>query len=273
MAERQGGSPGAWLLYPNRFRRPRTAEPPPAGETMGLGGLTSVVAVTATLAFQLVGAASSFATTPTPTPTKTPAPTATPTKTPAPTPTKTPAPTPTATPTPASTATSAPSPTPTPAGTPLAAPAEICHHPCPDLIVFGRGNKPDRLQVLSAFAAGTVVDPPNEPFTITLSNANGVIYSADLLPGDLTFKGRSFRFEDKGAKKGTGIRGGLGKVDIRTEPKTGAIRVTVQTFGDLSSATVANMTLEISLGDDAFGSTADWTRKTFGWKNFHHCDA
>ncbi|HZR82303.1 MAG TPA: hypothetical protein VFD92_14515 [Candidatus Binatia bacterium] len=265
---------------------------------MGLGGLTSVVAVTATLAFQLVGAASSFATTPTPTPTKTPAPTATPTKTPAPTPTKTPAPTPTktptptptktpaptptptktptptpaptATPTPASTATSAPSPTPTPAGTPLAAPAEICHHPCPDLIVFGRGNKPDRLQVLSAFAAGTVVDPPNEPFTITLSNANGVIYSADLLPGDLTFKGRSFRFEDKGAKKGTGIRGGLGKVDIRTEPKTGAIRVTVQTFGDLSSATVANMTLEISLGDDAFGSTADWTRKTFGWKNFHH---
>src|SRR5581483_4186667 len=113
MAERQGGSPGAWLLYPNRFRRPRTAEPPPAGETMGLGGLTSVVAVTATLAFQLVGAASSFATTPTPTPTPTKTPAPTPTKTPTPTPTKTPAPTPTPTKTP--TPTPAPTATPTPA--------------------------------------------------------------------------------------------------------------------------------------------------------------
>jgi hypothetical protein len=170
----------------------------------------------------------------------------------------------TATPTPVSTAaaTATPGPFPTP--------APICNHPCPDLIRFGKPGKPDNLQLLTAFPSTTVLDPTNEAFTLTLRNANGVIYTASLVPGDLLLKGKNHRFLDRMARKGLGIRGGLAKVELRPVPKKQAIRVTIQAYSDLDAATLAEMTAEVTLGDDTIAQTAVWLQKSYGWRNPHH---
>jgi hypothetical protein len=66
-----------------------------------------------------------------------------------------------------------------------------------------------------------------------------------------------------------GTRGGLAKVEIRPVTGSGEIRVTVQAYGNLSTATLATMTIEITAGNDTIASTSDWLRKSFGWKNLH----
>ncbi|HZR82178.1 MAG TPA: hypothetical protein VFD92_13870 [Candidatus Binatia bacterium] len=122
----------------------------------------------------------------------------------------------------------------------------------------------------TAFAPGTVLDPLNEAFTIRLSNASGLIYSASLLPGDLKRTGSFHRFKDAGAKRGQGIRGGLGLVELRDLPKVqGGVRVTVWAYGDLTTATVEEMTVEITAGDDAIATTAVWIQRRYGWQNPH----
>ncbi len=197
-----------------------------------------------------------------PQPTPTPGPTPTP---PGPTPTQPPGPTPTPrpgpTPTPRPTVTAAPTPTPRPG--PPQPTAAICHHNCPDKIRLTSGL--DNLNVKSAFGPGTVLSPATESFRIVLRNANGVIYQATLQPGDLVARGGKFRFVDKGARRGTGIRGGLSRVEL-SEAKGGVgTRVLIEAFGDLNAATLPVMTVEITVGNDTIAYTETWQQKGYGW--------
>lgn len=216
--------------------------------------------------------------TPTPKPTKTPTPTKTPKPTPTPKPTKTPTPTPkptkTPTPTPKPTKTPAPTPKPTPTVAATSAgvaptPEAICHHNCPDKLSFGKNGKPDQLLVRSAFGPAAVIEE-NDPVTITLSNANGTIYSASLLPGDLVKRGRNLVFTDRHARKGLGIRDGIASVRLSPVPKVFATRVTIQVFADLSAAVDPTMTLVIQVGDDVSAVTDTWQAKKYGWYRFHN---
>ena len=146
-------------------------------------------------------------------------------------------------------------------------PASICHHNCPDKIKLKSGI--DTLLVRSAFPPSTVLDPAAEQFEIVLRNANGIIYQATLQPGDLVQVAHTFRFKDKGARRGQGIRGGLSQVLIA--PVTGGTgtRVNVEAWGDLDAATEAEMTLEITVGDDATEVTSTWEKRAFGWLRTH----
>ena len=74
---------------------------------------------------------------------------------------------------------------------------------------------------------------------------------------------------DRGARKWMGLRDGLFRVDISEVPKVGGWRVNLQAFADLSAATLAEMTLEVTLGDDVIGRTDVWEAKKFGWQNKH----
>lgn len=152
--------------------------------------------------------------------------------------------------------------------TPTPSPTDVCHHNCPDLLRFGKTGKPDQLIVRSAFGIGATVDP-SDALTITLSNADGVVYTASLLPGDLRVRGRSLVFKDLAAKKGLGTRGGLALVKLQAVPKTGALRVTIEAYGDMSAATLAEMTLAITVGDDANAVTDVWEARAFGWQRAH----
>ena len=204
--------------------------------------------------------------TPTPKPTKTPSPTKTPTPTPKPTKT----PSPTNTPTPKPTNSPKPTSTPRPTGTaivpPGPTPVDVCHHNCPDKI---RWNKVDQLIVRTAFPIQAVVSDSDD-LSLTLENANGVIYSASLQPGDLLRRGKSLVFTDRGAKKGAGVRGGIAKVKIQEVPKGLGIRVTIEAYGDLSAATDPTMTLKVRVGAHANQVTDFWQETAFGWFRFHN---
>ena len=200
---------------------------------------------------------------------------------PTPTPKPTNSPKPTSTPTPAATSTAAPTasprpatPTPRPTGTAIVpptpvttgTPVDVCHHNCPDKIRF---SKFDQLMVRSAFPIGAYI-PDDVDLDITLENANGVVYSASLEPGDLSRRGKSLIFIDRNAKKGTGFRGGLAKVKIQEVPNGLGMRVTIEAYGDLRDATDPTMTLTLRVGEHANSITDTWQQTNFGWFRFHN---
>ena len=129
-------------------------------------------------------------------------------------------------------------------------------------------GKLDHLTVRSAFPTGAIADVL-DGVRITLTNANGVIYSAELLPGDLVQRGTSLVFLDRDAKKGTGIRGGIAKVKIQPVPKIGGVRILFDAFGHMGGATQDTMTLTLVVGNDANGITDTWELKSYGWSRIH----
>ena len=153
-------------------------------------------------------------------------------------------------------------PTPTPTAQDV---VEVCHHPCPDLIKFGKNGRLDSLLIRSTFPPGTVLDPAHETFEIELSNPDGVIYDAVLQAGDLVRKKTFFLFLDPTAKKTGGFRQGLAKVQLWDAQADGGIRVLIQAYGDLSAADRPEMTIRITVGDDAIGRTDTWQRTAIGW--------
>jgi hypothetical protein len=97
-----------------------------------------------------------------------------------------------------------------------------------------------------------------------------MIYTASLLPGDLEQRGGAYKFSDAAAKRGLGIRGGLARVELRPLPKVeGGMRVTIWAYANLTSATVAEMTVEITVGGDTTTTTAIWIQRSYGWQHLH----
>jgi uncharacterized repeat protein (TIGR01451 family) len=203
-----------------------------------------------------------------------------PTPTPIPSATPTPSPTPSPSPTPVVTPVSPPTPSPTPSPTPIATPTPgpigtsvvppvVCTHSCADQIRFIE-KRPDRLTVVTGFPASVTLNPTTESFAIEITNANGTVYQASLLPGDLTERGGQVLFRDPLAKKGLGVRGGLSKVSLRRTKPSGAMRIYVQAFADLTAASLPEMTLRVRVGLDETILTATWSAVRGGWTFDHH---
>ncbi|MFT4571523.1 MAG: putative repeat protein (TIGR01451 family), partial [Candidatus Binatia bacterium] len=114
----------------------------------------------------------------------------------------------------------------------------------------------------------TTVDPKVEGFTFTLTNANGLIYTADLYPGDMLPKTNRpktmWKFKDPSAKfAGYGIRGGIFKVSIKH--RRDSYTFSVRCYGDMSRATLRRMTTMVYIGDDVAFLTTDWSGKPGRW--------
>jgi hypothetical protein len=111
------------------------------------------------------------------------------------------------------------------------------------------------------------IDPENVNLGVTLTNANGIIYAASLLPGDLKKLGKVWMFRDNNAVKGPGVRGGLQVVRIRTKDHL-TFRVDLKANSPLLQqlATLPEMTIQIIVGSDAFQQTATWDQLRNGWK-------
>ncbi len=129
------------------------------------------------------------------------------------------------------------------------------------------------VKIHGRFVPDTPVDPENEGFTFMLSNANGLIYRAELFAADLRVAGgkstKRWKFRDKLAKRGMGSRKGLSTISMKTrnEPD-GSVSYPfkVKAYGDMSNATVALMTTQISVGDDVSFVTAEWKGKPGHWR-------
>jgi uncharacterized repeat protein (TIGR01451 family) len=123
------------------------------------------------------------------------------------------------------------------------------------------------------FIPQTPADPFAEGFRYVLSNENGVIYSAELLPGDMRVRTRKnlskWTWKDTTARKSRGLRDGIYRLGIHQRlEKSGDISyvMTILAYGDMSAATLATMTTHIYIGDDVAFLTAEWSGQLGGWR-------
>jgi cysteine-rich repeat protein len=126
---------------------------------------------------------------------------------------------------------------------------------------------PDSLSIHGRIEPTTPIDPATEQVGILLTNENGAIYRGVLVPGDMVSGGgqiQNFKFVDRDAKLGLGIRQGLGKVMIYK--RSNAYSVYITAYGDLSAATLPDMTIQLVVGNDVFQNTGTWKPKSYGWK-------
>lgn len=147
----------------------------------------------------------------------------------------------------------------------------VCQHPCPGKITF-RTKRPnhDKFGFDASFIPTQLFDPATTTLGVTLTNANGIIWSAMLLPGDLARKGDKWTFKDKTAKTGPGLRGGIYQLKLKerpdANPQDGLWRVKIRAFADLDLATLADMTVQVIVGNEAFERSATWTQTKKGWR-------
>jgi hypothetical protein len=116
---------------------------------------------------------------------------------------------------------------------------------------------------------GGPVDPVAAGFGIELQNELGTIYKATLLPGDLvSIPNHYYRFRDRSARDGNGIRSGLYRVTTRFRKYRDGWYYTVYVlaFADLSAATHPLMTVIFSQVDGTAALSADWLPTRSGWR-------
>ncbi len=133
----------------------------------------------------------------------------------------------------------------------------------PATITF-KDSTPDVLKIHGGIEPLTAADPRTEGVGVLLTNANGIVFKAVLLPGDLEGNDRSLSFVDRGASKGRGIRGGIYKLKLRK--RAARYDFNLQAYGDLSAATQPVMTAQLRIGDDMFAFKSEWRRLPKGWK-------
>jgi cysteine-rich repeat protein len=141
----------------------------------------------------------------------------------------------------------------------------VCNHPCPAKITLRRGPL-DKFSIRTGFMpADPFFKPSAVDFSITLLNANGVIYTAALRPGDFVRKGRAYYlFKDADARSGKGSREGLQFVSI-SRRRDLLWRFDLKAVADISAATEAEMTVIVRVGGEFFTKTAIWDARGNGW--------
>jgi uncharacterized repeat protein (TIGR01451 family) len=135
----------------------------------------------------------------------------------------------------------------------------------PASIKFHGSSRPnDRLQLNGLVIPRLPVNPDGLLLTVRLSNTSGVIYEASLAGRSLVTRGRSFKYRARHAA--TAVQGGIASLYIA--PHRDGYRVKVVAYGDLSRATLADMTLEILFGSQAYQNSGTWTQTRTGWRLF-----
>lgn len=119
----------------------------------------------------------------------------------------------------------------------------------------------DVLQIHLEVDPTTPIAPASEVLGVVLSNANGTIVNLSLPGGALTSpNGKRFKYRDKNARK----LGGIGRVQIILRPN-GNYRVDMEVYGNFAAATLADMVLQLTLGDDSFANASTWLQTVNGW--------
>ena len=128
---------------------------------------------------------------------------------------------------------------------------------CPNKINLK--NPVDSLTFYALLGPASALDLATDAFSLTLRNANGVVFTETLGGGQLRKQGRRWQFRDPNARQA----GGFSRVTLRK--KGTGWRLTAIAHGDMSAATLAPMTVEIAIGDDTFATANTWSRREFGW--------
>lgn len=130
---------------------------------------------------------------------------------------------------------------------------------CPNRIFLRPARAFDRIDFRAEVDLPPDFAPLGEPVVVTLENADGEIFTASLAAGGLHRSDRRFLARDTGAP-----REGFQRIELRPVPD-GAWRISFVALGDLSTATLAEMTVTIAVGSHVFRSTDLWQKRAFGW--------
>lgn len=133
-----------------------------------------------------------------------------------------------------------------------------CPHPCPAKIACATG----RFEWHGIIHVSPTFDPPNQAFSVSLSNANGTIFNYTLPPGNIVDTGNIFQF--------TGVKGVDGIYRVRFGLRAGttdAYRIDIEAYkaNICTLATLPPMTTAFSIGADSFSSSETWTATSYGW--------
>ncbi len=132
----------------------------------------------------------------------------------------------------------------------------------PGSIAFNVGGSGiDRLQVNGRITPPAPIDPSTLSVSVRLSNTNGLIYTTTLNAGALQPLGRKFKYRDRGAATGGGFS------EFQFSPHKDGYRIKLAAYGDLSAATLADMTVEVDFGPGQYTNTATWKQTRRGWRN------
>lgn len=141
----------------------------------------------------------------------------------------------------------------------------------PALISFGSSedrsvDRPGRFYLHARLFPATSIDPATEGFVITLRNANGEIYSAEVKPIDLRTNGKRLVFKAENRDEVL-AEGGILRLSIIRRVFDGEVAYgfRVQATGDFSRATLARMTTQVYFGDDVGYLTATWSGEPGRW--------
>jgi len=146
-----------------------------------------------------------------------------------------------------------------------------CPHLCPSKIRFiGDIAKPDFFELHGIILPGPGFDPATHPFTVSMSNAGGQIFSFTIPAGSLVDQGDAFQYTDNNAD----VTGGIAKVKLAARDDTpGAFRIDIQGYSanlepDTSLPTDdPNITSSWDVGGQSWTSgVKTWERKSFGWQ-------
>ena len=138
----------------------------------------------------------------------------------------------------------------------------------PGSITFHDGRRPtDRLKVNGVVVTRLPVSTDGLVITVRLSNANGVIYETTLAGGSLVTSGHQLKFRDRNASRA--VAGGLALFRISPHGNDGD-QVQVEAYGNLSAATLPDMTIEILFGSATYQSSGTWTPTRKGWRLVDH---
>jgi cysteine-rich repeat protein len=121
----------------------------------------------------------------------------------------------------------------------------------------------DRLKVRGGFTTDYDIDAGAMVVGVRLSNASGVIYSADLPVGAMGQVGNRYDFRDRDAKSDP--LGGISRFWLKPGAN-GRYHVALTAYGDLSAATTPEMTIEVRFGGSSYVSGGTWDQKKYGWK-------
>ena len=138
----------------------------------------------------------------------------------------------------------------------------------PGSIVFHGSRRPtDRLKVNGVVVTRLPMSTDGLLITVRLSNANGVIYETTLPGGSLVRSGHQLKFRDRNAPRS--VAGGLALFRISPHGSDGD-QVQVEAYGNLSTATLADMTIEILFDSAIYQNSATWTPTRTGWHLVDH---
>lgn len=140
-----------------------------------------------------------------------------------------------------------------------------CDHLCDSRIFFANGTDPDRFSGSLLLNAPPGCDPSSDFFRFRITNEFGTVVNKKLPPGAIRKRGNYWLYSNPAAKRAGGI--GYVKVRQRKEEPLGW-RVDLRVYGDMDTATVAEMTMSLRMCGYVAATTDDWTPLPDGkgWK-------